>query len=435
MSPWRGGVPHVGAGGTQLAALDLTEVDPTAAAVVPTGQPELDRVLAGGLVPGSVTLLGGAPGIGKSTLALQVALSVAARGSRVLLVAAEESSTQLRRRADRLGLPLNGCFVVVTTQLSAVAEAMAMLAPELVVVDSIQTIADQALPGSAGSVSQVREVAAALAGHARTAQTTMLFVGHVTKDGSLAGPRTLEHLVDTVLELEGDRHHSLRLLSSVKHRFGPAGELGIFDMTPTGLVGVTNASGRLLADRRPRVPGSIVTPALEGNKVLLVEVQALVATSSMATPRRSAEGCSPGRLALMLAVLERRCGVDLSSNDVFAAVAGGIRVREPAADLALGLALASAASGQPFGDDLVACAEVGLAGELRQPRQPAKRLAEAAQLGFRRAIVPSSTPDLGHGLELVRVATLAEAIAHVGRRVSRRVTETETETETEEPPG
>jgi DNA repair protein RadA/Sms len=393
----------------QAEAVSLTAVDPDGSAPFPTGVAELDRVLGGGLVPGSVTLLAGEPGIGKSTLLLQCLASCARKGHKGLLASGEESSDQIRRRADRLGAVVEGLTIIATTDLATVFSAVEAEAPAVLVVDSIQTITDLALGSAAGTVSQVRECATALVRLAKQTGVSVVLVGHVTKDGGIAGPKALEHVVDTVLEFEGERHHSLRLLGATKHRFGPTGELGVFEMHETGLVTVLDPSRLLTGERQSRVPGSAVVPILEGQRPVLVEVQALVARSALPTPRRSAQGIAPGRLALILAVLERRVGVGLADADVFVSVVGGMRVSEPALDLGLGLALVSAWSGVPIPADLVACGEVGLAGEVRQVARMNQRLAEACRLGFRRAMVGACAPDPPDGVILYRAATLAAA--------------------------
>ncbi len=385
-----------------------------------TGIDELDLALAGGLVAGSVTLLGGEPGVGKSTLLLQVAASWARRGGRSLYVAAEESTDQVRRRAGRLSAAVEGVDVVATTSLPAAIEAAEQVSPDLLVVDSIQAVADPELAQAPGSLPQVRECAARLVAHAKGARVATILAGHVTKDGAIAGPKVLEHLVDTVCALEGDRHHGVRVLSVVKHRFGPSGELALFEMRPQGLAGVADPSSLLLGDRRPGVAGSVVVPVIEGRRALLVELQALVAASPLANPRRGAQGVPPTRLAMVLAVLERRLGLSLAAKDVFASVVGGVKVGEPAVDLALGLAVASAATGVPLPADLVACGEVGLGGEVRQVAHTDRRLAEAARLGFARAVVPPSSPDAPPPLDLVRAATLAEAAVALGLGTMRQ---------------
>ena len=399
--------------GLHEPAVPIAEVVADGSAARATGVAELDRVLGGGLVPGSVTLLGGEPGIGKSTLLLQLLAAVAGTGVRCLLVSAEESAQQVRLRAERLhgAAAAVNLWVVSETELSALAAAVDDVGPRVLAVDSIQTVFDADLDSAPGSVVQVRHCAHRLVQLAKGRDLATVLVGHVTKEGTLAGPRVLEHVVDTVLSFEGDRHHALRLLRAVKHRFGATGELGVFEMGEAGLVGVPEAGALFLADRRPGVPGSAVVPAVEGRRPLLVEVQALVAPTTLAVPRRSAEGVDAGRLALLAAVLQERAGVSLAKRDVYALAAGGVRVVEPAADLALALAVASARSGAALPADAVACGEVGLGGELRRPGQLERRLAEAVRLGFRRAIIPRSAPDPPAGMAAIRAATLAEAVA------------------------
>jgi DNA repair protein RadA/Sms len=372
---------------------------------------EFDRVLGGGLVPGSVTLVGGEPGVGKSTLMLECIASAARAGMTSLLVSAEESAQQVRRRADRLGATADGVHIISTTRLSALFEAVVAVLPGILVVDSIQTIADAAVGSAAGTTVQVRECASSLVRLAKSTGIAVLLVGHLTKDGSLAGPRALEHVVDTVLSFEGERHHCLRLLAATKHRFGATGELGVFEMGERGLVGVSDPSGYLLGDRRPGIAGSVVVPTAEGRRPLLLELQALVTRSALGTPRRFVQGLPAGRLALLLAVVEQRLGVSLAKEDVFASVVGGVRVSEPAIDLALGLALGSAVSGVPVPEGTVAFGEIGLGGEVRQVGQMSRRLAECARLGFGRAVVAASSPAGPPGMELVRVKTLKEALA------------------------
>jgi DNA repair protein RadA/Sms len=388
----------------------MLEISPDAAAATPTGIGELDRVLGGGLVAGSVTVLGGEPGVGKSTLVLQMLARCAEAGRPSLLVAAEESAEQVRRRAARLGAAVDGCYVLATTDLDAIVSAAGQLEPAILVVDSIQAVSDSASTSMAGSPSQVRDCAGRLVRFAKSLGVATLLVGHVTKDGGLAGPRTLEHLVDTVLSFDGDRHHSLRLLSASKHRYGATGELGLFQMTEGGLVDLVDPSALLLGDRRPGVPGSIAVPVLEGRRPLVVEVQGLVGPPSAGAPRRVAQGVLGGRLALLLAVLERRCELAVASCDVFASTVGGLRVNEPAADLGVALSLVSAVTGIAIGEDVVALGEVGLAGELRQVPAVERRLAEAARLGFRRAVVFRSCPEGPVALELLRAGTLVEAV-------------------------
>ncbi len=412
-------------GPVALCAVDVSGATPRS-----TGLSELDRVLGGGLVPGSVTLLGGEPGVGKSTLLLQVLRSVATTGATVVLVSAEESAAQVRLRAGRLGPVPPTLLLLEATDVRAVARSMEELAPDLVVVDSIQAVADPDVSGLPGGVPQVRACAEYLVRLAKTHRVPFVLVGHVTKDGALAGPRVLEHLVDTVMTVEGDRHHALRMVRATKHRFGPTGELGLFAMGDAGLAAVTDPHKLLLGDRRPGTAGSAVLPAMEGQRALLVEIQALraPASSQSAPPRRSAQGVDAGRLALLLAVLEQHAGVVLGHTDVFASAVGGIRVTEPAADLAVVLSLASAVARLALPADVVAFGEVGLGGEIRQVPHAPRRLSEAARIGFRRAFVPASCPDGPPGIELLRVAsvheavTLALAVDHTGERQAVRVT-------------
>ena len=376
-----------------------------------TGLTELDRVLGGGFVPGSVTLIGGEPGVGKSTLLLQVLRSVAATGAPVVLVSAEESAAQVRVRAERLGPVPPTLLLLEVTDVRAVAGIVAELPPALVVVDSIQAVSDPDTAGLPGGVPQVRACAEYLVRLAKTHEVAFVLVGHVTKDGALAGPRVLEHLVDTVITVEGDRHHQLRMVRATKHRFGPTGELGLFAMGDAGLAAVTDPHQLLLGDRRAGTPGSAVLPAMEGQRALLVEIQALRAPAPpSAPPRRSAQGVDAGRLALLLAVLEQHADLVLGHTDVFASAVGGIRVTEPAADLALVLALASTVARQPLAADVVAFGEVGLGGEIRAVPHAPRRLSEAARIGFRRAFVPASCPAGPAGIELVRVSSVLEAV-------------------------
>ena len=394
---------------------------------VPTGVGEVDRVLGGGLVPGSVTLLGGEPGVGKSTLLLQVLARLAASRGRCLLVAAEESPQQVRLRAERLETMAPDLWVVGETDLAAAIAHVDEVQPEVLVVDSIQAVADPEVASAAGSVTQVRHCAQRLARLAKERTITTVLVGHVTKDGALAGPRVLEHLVDTVLSFTGDRHHSLRLLRAVKHRFGATTDVGLFEMGEGGLTGLPDAGHLFLADRRGGVPGSVVAPVLDGHRPLLVEVQSLVVRAPTGSPpRRSTQGVDSSRLALLLAVLDRRAGLRLPSHDIYAMAAGGARVTDPGADLALALAVASSACGQAVAADVVACGEVGLGGELRPVPQLGRRLAEAARLGFRTAIVPTTCPDPPLHMVLHPVPTLREALAVAGVEPSNRGREPDT---------
>jgi DNA repair protein RadA/Sms len=402
--PSGGGLP------TCAPVQPVADVDSRPAAACPTGLAELDRVLGGGLIPGSVTLLGGEPGIGKSTLLVQALALMARTGRRGLLVSGEESAHQVRLRADRVHAVVDGLWLAAETSLAAILAAADQLDPAVLVVDSIQTTIDPEIGTAPGTVSQVQGCATRLVQEAKARGVSVILVGHVTKDGGLAGPRLLEHVVDTVLTFEGERHHALRLLRAVKHRFGPTGELGLFEMADTGLVGIPDPSGLFLGDRRQGVAGSAVVPAMEGQRPLLVEIQALVTKSSLPQPRRSGLGLDGRRLGLLLAVLERRADLPFGTCDVYASAVGGVRVVEPAADLALALALVSALAGVPVPADVVACGEIGLAGEVRQVARTGPRLAEAARLGFKRAIVPRSAPAGTFGIEVRRVGSIGEAI-------------------------
>ena len=383
----------------------------------PVGIGELDRVLGGGLVEGSVVLLGGEPGIGKSTLLLQVAAGVALAGGEVLYATGEESASQVRLRAARLGLAHgqvgDAVRVVAETGVGRITELARDARPGLLVVDSVQTVASEELDGPPGSVGQVREATLRLVELAKAEGVPVVLVGHVTKDGSLAGPKTLEHLVDVVLSVEGDRTGGLRLLRATKNRYGSTEEVGVFEMGERGLVEVADPARAFLAEHDRPAPGSVVAPVLEGSRPLLVEVQALVAPTSAPAPRRTASGVDPNRLALLVAVLGRRAGISLGSHDVYANLAGGLSVSEPGLDLPLALALASSLRDRPLVPGTVAIGEVGLLGELRAVGGLDRRLREAARLGFTRAIVPrgrgrdaATVP----GLELVEVGSLADAV-------------------------
>ncbi len=388
----------------------IAQVETAGASHLSTEVPELDRVLGGGLVAGSVTLIGGEPGMGKSTLLMQALGSIAARGARCLLVCAEESAAQVRMRADRLGALAPELYVVSETSLPAVVASVATLEPVVLAIDSIQAVHDPDAPGAAGSVAQVRDGAQELVRIAKENDIATVLVGHVTKDGGLAGPRALEHVVDTVLSFEGDRHHALRMLRALKHRFGATDELGLMEMTAGGLLPVSDPSALFLADRRAGATGSVVTAVMEGTRPLCVEVQALVAPTGAPIPRRTAQAFEGNRLAMLVAVLQQRAHIGLASHDVYASVAGGVRVAEPAADLAVALAIAGAQNDWAIAADTIVLGEIGLGGEIRQVPQAARRLTEALRLGFRNAIVPLSTPDVT-GVTLRRVADLREALA------------------------
>ncbi len=398
-----------------VAAVPIGQAPAVARHPVPTGLTEVDRVLGGGLVPGSVTLLGGEPGVGKSTLLLQLLGRVAANGARTLLVSAEESAHQVRLRAERLEAVTSNSWLAAETDVAEIEAHVAATEPDLLVVDSIQAVLDPGAPGAPGSVTQVRACAHRLTRLAKERTITTVLVGHVTKDGSLAGPRVLEHLVDTVLSFSGERHHALRLLRAVKHRFGPTSELGLFEMGDGGLEPVADAGHLFLSDRCADLEGSVVAPVLDGRRPLLVEVQALVAPAPPgAPPRRTAQGIETGRVHLMLAVLDRRARLRLASKDVYVMAAAGARIADPGADAALALAIASSATNRPVAPDLLALGEIGLGGELRLVPQMGRRLEEAARIGFRTAVVPVSAPPAPEGMELRRAATLVDALHHAG---------------------
>jgi DNA repair protein RadA/Sms len=372
-----------------------------------TGVGELDRVLGGGLVQGSVILVGGDPGIGKSTLTLQACSALARQGLGVLYVAGEESPEQVRLRADRLGLADAGVLILPETDADAVIEQLEAVRPAAVVVDSIQTLHTAALASAPGSVGQVRESAALLTTHCKASGTACILIGHVTKEGALAGPRVLEHLVDTVLYFEGDGAHALRVLRAVKNRFGSTNEVGVFEMGEGGLVEVQNPSAAFLAERPAGAAGSAVLATLEGSRPVLVEIQALVARSGLAMPRRTAIGVDAGRVALLLAVLEKRCRMQLHDRDVFLNVAGGLRVDEPAADLAVVAAVASSMRGRPLPDDVVLWGEVGLTGEVRSVARTEARALEAARQGFARCVVPAGNTRGARPVERPRMLGVA----------------------------
>ncbi len=413
----RGARPSIGHAPRPLA--DIPAQDETRWAVP---LQEMARVLGGGIVPGSIVLLGGDPGIGKSTLLLQIALELA-RQLRVLYVSGEESEAQIKMRAQRLWRTPQGrprpfpeaLYLVTETNLDLILTFVDQLRPQLLIVDSIQTVYLPDLTSSAGSVSQVRECAARLQALAKQRDLAVFLIGHVTKEGTLAGPRVLEHIVDTVLYLEGDRHHAYRLLRSVKNRFGATDEVGVFEMHDRGLVEVPNPSEVFLAGRLVNTPGSAIAVTMEGTRPLLVELQGLTSPTAFGHARRAAIGVDYNRLLLVLAVLQRRLGLRLADQDVFASVVGGLTIREPAADLALAAAIASSVQDVPVRADVVLIGEVGLAGELRAVGQTAARLREAAQLGFRAAVVPRRLRRQKHerwpaGLEVHEAATVRQAL-------------------------
>jgi DNA repair protein RadA/Sms len=377
-----------------------------------TGIGELDRVLGGGIVPGSLVLIGGDPGIGKSTLLLQAARALAEAAPPVLYVSAEESAPQVKLRADRLGAAADGLLLWSESDLGAVQAAVDDLKPQALIIDSIQTVFLPELESAPGSVAQVRECGARLMTLAKGTGVATFLVGHVTKEGAIAGPRVLEHLVDTVLYFEGERHHAYRILRAVKNRFGSTNEIGVFQMADRGLVEVSNPSGLFLAERPRDVPGSVIVSSLEGTRPLLLELQALVSPASFGTPRRTVLGVDYNRACLLLAVLEKRAGMPLGSQDVFVNVAGGGRVTEPAADLGIAIAAASSYLDRPVRGDVVVMGEVGLTGEVRAVTGMEARVKEAALLGFREAVVPRGnlTDGIRLALPVHGVTSVPEAI-------------------------
>jgi DNA repair protein RadA/Sms len=397
----------------------IGQVDASDAGARATGLDELDRVLGGGLVPGAVLLLAGEPGVGKSTLLLEAGALVADTGP-VLYVTGEESAAQVRMRADRIGALSEQLFLAAETDLDAVLGHIDQVGPRLLIIDSVQTISAAGVEGVPGGVTQVREVASALIAVAKERSMATILVGHVTKDGSVAGPRTLEHLVDVVLHFDGDRHSQLRMVRAVKNRFGPTDEVGCFDLGEYGLIGLADPSGLFLSQHSEPVPGTCVTVTLEGRRPLPAEVQALVGTSVLEIPRRTTSGLDGARVGMVLAVLQRRAGLKLGKQDVYAATVGGVRLTEPSVDLAVAVALASSASNLSVPRGVVAIGEVGLAGEVRRVAALTQRLAEAERLGFRRAIVPAASGaplDRADGsagaMEVIEVQEVRQALSAV----------------------
>jgi DNA repair protein RadA/Sms len=427
---WVGRCPDCGEWNSMVETVESKEVSPPSS-VIPHGKPqrlsdvpsegfqriqvpmaEFSRVLGGGIVPGSVVLVAGDPGIGKSTLLLQLSALVSQTLGKVLYVSGEESAPQIKGRAERMGISALDVFLLTETDVDLIIDHIHQLEPRLVIVDSIQTIRAAELSSSAGNISQVRESAARLTDVAKGEGVPVFIVGHVTKEGAIAGPRVLEHMVDTVLYLEGERFHSYRLLRSVKNRFGSTDEVGVFEMSGQGMLEVSNPSEAFLSERSDGT-GSAIAVTMEGTRPLLVEIQALTSTTSFGLPRRTANGVDFNRLLLLTAVLSKRMGLRLHDQDVFVNVVGGLRISEPAADLSVAVAIASSYRDVPVADDLAIMGEIGLSGELRSISQAGKRLNEAARLGFKRCLLPSSvrlSKDLSAATEVVRARTLGQAL-------------------------
>ena len=405
-------------------ARPITEISVETAEAVPTGLDELDRVLGGGAVPGGVVLLAGEPGVGKSTLLLEVAAIRAAAGP-VLYITGEESAGQVRLRAERLGALSDKLFLAAETSVATLVSHVEAVGPRLLIVDSVQTMVSPEATGIPGGVTQIRQVTGALIQIAKERGIATVLVGHVTKDGSIAGPRMLEHLVDVVLHFEGERHSQLRLLRSVKNRYGPTDEIGVFELTEKGIYGLPDPSGLFLTERTDPVPGTCVTVTLEGRRPLITEVQALVAPTPLPAPRRATSGLDTSRVNMILAVLEKRTGMKLANMDVYASTVGGVKLGEPAVDLALAVAAAGSNNDVALPSGFIAVGEVGLAGDVRAVNGVRRRVAEAQRLGFTEAVVPKPFGDPIPGIRTHEVEELSEALAWVkGRR--RRGTKKET---------
>ena len=392
----------------------LGQIKPSGQARLPVGIAEFNRVLGGGLVPGALVLIGGDPGIGKSTLILQAAGALAEEHAPILYVSAEESPQQIKLRADRLGVETDDILVLAETDLDAILATAEDANPGVLVVDSIQTVMIDEITSAAGSVSQVRECTSRIMQWAKPRNIPVFIVGHVTKEGAIAGPRVLEHMVDAVLYLEGERFHQYRILRAVTNRFGSTDEVGVFQMIGDGLREVRNPSEAFLEERSAMAPGTTVAVTMEGSRPILVEVQALATPSNFSMPRRSANGLDANRLQLLVAVLQKRVGLGLGTQDVYANVVGGMRINEPAADLAIAVAVASSLREKPVDPGTVCIGEIGLAGEIRSVNNLERRIQEASRLGFRRAIVPERSGNIpaasSLGLDIVKVSSAAEAI-------------------------
>jgi DNA repair protein RadA/Sms len=411
--PTRRSASHATGGSEPLV---LSAIATQQDARTPTGIGELDRVLGGGLVPGAVVLIGGDPGIGKSTLVLQALTRLSEAGRKVLYVSGEESARQIRMRAERLGPLPENVLILAETSLENISEHISECKPDMLVIDSVQTVYSSDLESAPGSVSQLREASARIIQQAKQTDTATFLIGHVTKDGAIAGPRVLEHMVDTVLYFEGDRGHSYRILRAVKNRFGSTDEIGVFEMSATGLVEVSSPSELFLSGRRSQAPGSAVVPSIEGTRPILIEIQALVAPTPLAMPRRTAIGIDQNKTSLLIAVLEKKIGLKLFNQDVFVNVAGGVRVNEPAVDLGIMAAIISSRLDQQVPYDMVLCGEVGLTGEVRAVSQIGTRINEAARLGFKRCVLPESSKKSitdRHGIECICAGSVQDMVDYI----------------------
>ncbi|MEV4057381.1 DNA repair protein RadA [Amycolatopsis sp. NPDC049688] len=413
-APARPAIQRVAAGAPSAPARPIAEVDVEAARARRTGVSELDRVLGGGLVPGAVVLLAGEPGVGKSTLLLEVAYQWAKTADRSLYVTGEESAGQVRLRAERTGNVHDRMYLAAESDLSAILGHVDDVKPGMLIVDSVQTMASPQVDGSPGGVTQVRAVTSGLVALAKERGLPVVLVGHVTKDGSVAGPRVLEHLVDVVLQFEGDKHSTLRMLRGIKNRFGASDEIGCFELQEEGIVGVPDPSGLFMSRTAEPVSGTAITVSMEGKRPLLGEVQALVSATAAPQPRRAVSGLDSARVAMVLAVLEKRGGLKLGDKDVYAATVGGMKITEPGIDLALVLALTSSFEDVALSPRLVSVGEVGLAGEIRRVPSVGRRLAEAARLGFTHALVPPDSGKPPAGIRVLEVANVADALNAAG---------------------
>ncbi|MFF1608122.1 DNA repair protein RadA, partial [Amycolatopsis sp. NPDC058278] len=413
-APVKPAIQRVAAGAPSAPARPIGEVDVEAARARRTGVPELDRVLGGGLVPGAVVLLAGEPGVGKSTLLLEVAYQWAKTVDRSLYVTGEESAGQVRLRAERTGNVDDRMYLAAESDLSAILGHVDDVKPGMLIVDSVQTMASPQVDGSPGGVTQVRAVTSGLVALAKERGLPVVLVGHVTKDGSVAGPRVLEHLVDVVLQFEGDKHSTLRMLRGIKNRFGASDEIGCFELQEEGIVGVPDPSGLFMSHTAEPVSGTAITVSMEGKRPLLGEVQALVSATAAPQPRRAVSGLDSARVAMVLAVLEKRGGLKLGDKDVYAATVGGMKITEPGIDLALVLALTSSFGDVALSPRLVSVGEVGLAGEIRRVPSVGRRLAEAARLGFTHALVPPDSGKPPAGIRVLEVANVADALNAAG---------------------